>query len=323
MAFSRFFCAYFSVTLLIGQSLLVRAEPIEQVPLFDPAKDTDAASVLPAPLPFYAVAHRVLTVQGVKDAVAHGANALELDMTTWKDHGGWWGQHDDEYETRGDTAETLFKTIVEQRRAGKNITFVWLDIKNPNNCTLDIPELRYCSIAGLQDMARELLQPFGVRVIYEFNRKNMGPTPAYRFIARSLNDYEAATSYGKVDWVLDEFNRYGPANARQRVMSYGGEPLSSGFGDCTPGDKGTCAEMRHAVESGEFGKVIAWTSTEGEGKYVDKLLGVANIDALLYGSNSRDYDNGGDIRAAFNDIFKWVSDNPHRRFLAGQDDSPW
>ncbi|KJK64242.1 hypothetical protein P875_00138324 [Aspergillus parasiticus SU-1] len=46
--------------------------------------------------PVFAIAHRVLTIQGMKDAVAHGVNALEIDMRGWSSWGrkGWYCDHD-------------------------------------------------------------------------------------------------------------------------------------------------------------------------------------------------------------------------------------
>ena len=105
----------------------------------------------------------MLSVQGVKDAIANGANALETDWIAWHDESGdgWWANHDGVVANRSATASELFEAIAKQRIAGKNIAFVRFDLKNPDYYKLDYPEYVNCSIVALQDLARKILHPAG------------------------------------------------------------------------------------------------------------------------------------------------------------------
>ena len=99
--------------------------------------------------------------------------------------------------------------------------------------------------------------------------------------------------------------------------------LPSQFGNCELDESGghVCKELREAVVSQAFGKVFGWTSSEGQASYVDKMLGTAGVDGLIYGMGA-DYEDNSIIRAAFKDISDWIDKTPGR-FLAGQDDNPW
>lgn len=81
--------------------------------------------------------------------------------------------------------------------------------------------------------------------------------------------------------------------------------------------------MRQGAESDTFGQVYGWTSSDDQAWYVDKLLGEARIDGLIYGLKVTYYHDDKDARAAAKDILKWLDDHQDRRYLAAQSDNPW
>ncbi|KAK2590307.1 hypothetical protein QQS21_012001 [Conoideocrella luteorostrata] len=267
------------------------------------------------PRPFYAIAHRVLTSDGVKDAVAMGANALEIDVFARKETG-WWADHDGVPGSAGDYLIDLFEYIARQRRDGGNIIFVWLDIKNPDHCDSKFP---LCSIDTLRDNARNILEMHGISVLYGFESTDGA---AYRQIQQDLTYMEAVNVNGKLSDVVQAFNRVGPAKVAQRTLAYGYFYLPFEFGDCTEERFYTCTELSKAVKSKEIALSFGWTSTAGQGKFVNKLLD-AGIDGLIFGFKATHFFDHGDTRSAFRDIMSWIATHPKRRYLANVADNPW
>ncbi|KAI4246293.1 MAG: hypothetical protein L6R40_001961 [Gallowayella cf. fulva] len=269
--------------------------------------------------PFYLIAHRVLTSKGIDDALKNGANAVEIDMNAYEQ--GWWADHDRAANSWGDSAKDIFNKIASERRNGKIITFVWLDIKNPDWCDPNDPKWQHCSVGGLRDLARQILQPAGVRVLYGYIFNANSKT--YPFIRDGLNSNEAINLDGNPKKALGLFEAGGPKDRSRRVSSYGDSDFSFEFGNCQENEYYTCTELRQAVASGKFGKAFGWTSTVGKGDYVRKELDVAGVDGIIYGFASADYKDTADTRATAKDIVDWVKSHPDRRFIATNDSPPW
>ncbi|CAM1508753.1 Fc.00g056010.m01.CDS01 [Cosmosporella sp. VM-42] len=318
------FCA---ATLLLGSPLIVARQQsrhfTKDVTHQDPnapAEDsmTTLDSTPASKKPFYAIAHRCNTVGALQHAIDDGANAIEMDLDARTD-AGWWAAHDGPPAAPGDKARTMFNAIVAHRKAGKPITFVWLDIKNPDYCDPGDPTWWYCSIAALRDLARELLEPQGVRVLFGFyNADGNG----YRLIRHGLNGKEAINIDGRMAPLRQEFAANGPADVNKRVLSYGDPDLTYLFGDCTEaGDAHlTCTQLRQATECHAFGKVFGWTATSGQGWYMDALMGVG-VDGIIYGLGAALY--GGAASQAAEDLRSSLGRHSTTYYLAGVNDSPW
>lgn len=259
------------------------------------------------PRPFYAIAHRVLTTYGVRQALGHGANAIEIDMTAWSK--GWWADHDGLPTSAGNTAEEMFQTIAEERKAGKNIIFVWLDLKNPdyeNNLN------RNSSIAGLRQLARDILQPAGVKVLYGFYKSTIGGR-AYHFLRNDLNENEALNVDAKVAVAEKEL---GDLPREKRVYSKGFFALDLKF-------EGPFQNLREASQSGAFGKVFGWTLAYHNDKTkVARLVNDAKVDGLIYGFKQTHYYDHEYTRGAYNDIVCTIQANNSYR-MANINDNPW
>ncbi|KAF5617045.1 phospholipase D [Fusarium tjaetaba] len=267
--------------------------------------------------PFYAIAHRCNDMSAVQRAVNDGANAIEMDIfSEGKD--GWWASHDGPSKN-GDRAKDMFDNIAAHRKAGKPITFVWLDLKNPDACDPGKPEEWGCSIAALRDLARQILEPQGVRVLYGFYGNENGN--AYRLLQSGLTANEAMNVDGRSAPLQQSFNNKGPSSIQKRVASYGWKDLKEGFGDCTEsGDAHlTCTQLRQEVASGKFGKVFSWTAVVDQVQLVQKLMGVG-IDGIIYGLDGAPY--GGSATQALAQIRSALAQNGGYRY-AGVSDNPW
>ncbi|KAF7180045.1 hypothetical protein CNMCM7691_009211 [Aspergillus felis] len=273
--------------------------------------------------PIFAIAHRVLTIQGMKDAVAHGANALEIDMRGWSSWGrqGWYCDHDGTVTSPGDKAEDMFRAIEDQRRNGKTINFVWLDLKKPDEYSAGEN-----AIEGLRDLSRIYLQGSGVRVLYGFSRSHMNGR-AFGVIRDTLNSLEAVSINDKAANVHNAFQRRGTTiKNEKRVADYGYFWLGFEFGDCSESDYYTCTELRKAGrmrDEGKLGKVFGWTLAADQANLANALLGTARVDGLIYGFKASAYKDHKDTRAPLKDIQNWVQRNNETHYLAGQNDSPW
>jgi len=267
--------------------------------------------------PFYIISHRTLTARGVIAAIEDGANAMEIDARSYD--GGWRADHDGFFGSAGDEMQVMFEAIVAQRRAGKVVNFVWLDIKNPDRCSPDTK--RYCSILALRDMARNLLEPVGVRVLYGISKE--GPT--IQTLGRSLNSNEALGLDCEAGNVYQLFEGLQPLEKSKMVYSCGYASLSLDY-------FGRKEQVLAALGSAKFGRTFAWTVMPWDKGFIE-LLGNAGVDGLIYGATPANaygessFLGGGNQRKKEREtqgkVADWVRRNPERCYIPKQEDSPW
>ncbi|WP_189959552.1 hypothetical protein [Streptomyces alanosinicus] len=242
--------------------------------------------------PIWAIAHRVLEKKAVDAALNHGANALEIDMTA-ENGGPWWAQHDAGALGRGDKAADLFTYIGQQRSAGKNVSFVWLDMKTPNGCGTHIPSYNQCKVQALAEDARKLLEDKGIYVMYGFPQLS-GVQPnksGLRYMAQHLTDKEAISvsagsgikPYGEFDNAFNVLKTVEQIPPDQRVIDSGffnpGLAKKQQILDGLKKGAGYRAENNLA-------RVFGWTAVYSS--QVSEMLDTG-ADGVIYGNASRQY----------------------------------
>lgn len=282
-----------------------------------PANATAAeAEASPAvPRPFYAIAHRVLMDYGVRAALDHGANAIEVDMYAWRD--AWYADHNGFPTSKGHSARHMFQTIAAEHRAGRKVAFVWLDIKNPDYCGRSQPR---CNIEALRDLARQLLLPAGVGVLYGFYGDKAQALPLLR---ANLTAGEAINIDGPVAKVLAAFRSSATPPRQQRVMSRGLFFPRLTFGSCRGSGPGICPDLRRAAASAELGQVYGWTVSRWTRPQAWAMMAEADVDGLIYGFPATHYYDHPDVRRSLAYLTQWLADHPTRRYLAAGDLPPW
>ncbi|MFF2194820.1 phospholipase [Streptomyces sp. NPDC058157] len=282
--------------------------------------------------PVYAIAHRVDTLAGVDAALKHGANGIEIDVCAWWNPNEWRAYHD--CSSAGDNRlgpgfDSMVDRILSHANAGRRLSLVWLDIKDPNYCGEQ--ENRGCSVAGLRDKAQRLTAA-GIQVLYGFYEYHGGATPdvggrGWRSLEGRLGSLEGITSTGTRDQVQGAFDRSGSGfPAGHRAMDYGDSDITKGFGNCTEATYYTCAELRKGAtdrDAGRLAATLSWTTTYNDPWYVDKLLGEGRVDGIIAGYGAftgvREYDDTWQCANAVGLIRDWVTRHPttHRMATPG------
>ncbi|EPS45081.1 hypothetical protein H072_921 [Dactylellina haptotyla CBS 200.50] len=277
--------------------------------------------------PFYAIAHRVLVKEGVTAAFAHGANAVEIDVDASGD--GWYADHDRTFlkgiapisKTRGDSIKTMFEALAAAKKGGKPVLFVWLDLKNPNECK---PTDAKCGFELLRQMVRDILLPADIRVMWGFGSGD-AKGPAWDSINKKLDTKESLNVDGDAGDVAKAFNTAGVKSKAQKIMSRGLFWISSKIGTIT-------AELAKASDSGNYGKVFGWVVmtapwysrwlNSSPDTQANRLLKEGKVDGVIYGFSSVMYKDDWFCKNTF-DAVKGVVASSGTHHIARAEEYPW
>lgn len=267
--------------------------------------------------PVYAIAHHVITVEGVKAAAKHGANALEVDVSAWPTLGGWFADHDNmTIWQAGDRLEAVLETIVEEKKAGAPFSFVWLDIKNPDYVK---DQSNPASMTALRTAARNYLEANGIYVLYGFY-SGVKSSAAFKETQADIQSMEAISISGKTNTVLQEFNTYAPNLPVEKRVIDNGLFMIELFFICTLKELQQAAALR---DNGLISNTFAWTVTNSQTYYVDKLFGQAGVDGIIYGYRNKRYDDSKRNIQAFESLKGWIESHPQTHRFATTSDIPW
>lgn len=299
-----------------------------------------AAAAVPGKLqardqrPVWSIAHKVLDTVGLEEAIYDQANAVEVDLTAWREGEGaetsqWWMDHDGDGKNYGNTADTLLRAVGDT--AGDQISFVVFDIKTPDTCAVDEAG---CGMETLVSMARDYVLANGIGVVYGFTNPGDAAGDAFKYVVENLDDDTAVRITGQTDPVLDAFKTHGAdIPPEKRIIDYGnpylgGEKGDPQFGKCesVPGGE-VCSNLVRAIEArdnGELGTVMLWTvgSSAADGERTAQALD-AGIDAVVYGYAFGEYEDSARTIEARMHVISWLGDHGDEARNAAQADRPW
>ncbi|RJE20177.1 phospholipase d [Aspergillus sclerotialis] len=293
--------------------------------------------------PVFSIAHKILTVGALEDALYDKPSALEVDLTAWRkgdkgegddpaDTSRWWMDHNGDGKSFGDPADVLLKAIGDKASADdQNIAFVMFDIKTPNYCE---PDEEGCGMGTLVDMARDLVTSKGIRVVYGITTPDDASGSGFEYITQNLDDDTAVRITGQTDDVLKAYDDYGGAIPEgKRIIDYGNAYLDARngapeFGKCESADGDeVCPNLVKAVQArddGKLGKVFGWTvgHSDYDGDRTNDMLD-AGLDGIVYGYGMEEYEDSEKTLDAAQHILGWIADHSDIAYTAAREDAPW
>lgn len=302
---------------LLNGSILVASMFAQNLSLAETTmqKETPPVQNIPASVltsqngsqPVWAIAHRVLTKGAVDAALAHHANALEVDVR-YESAGSWWAAHDPGALGKGDNLQNLLNYIATKSSL---ISFVWLDMKTPDGCDNELGKGRQnmqgCKIKALTDMARNTLEQRGIRVLYGFSTDDGGPKSGLAKVASSLTKKEGISiSAGTLSSKWD--------SAVKMLQTYK-VPLSSSvidrglFNPSLALDNSIINDLKRSVglkSKNQLSRVFGWTAVYE--KHISALMGTG-ADGIIYGNAATQYSDSASNRQLAQKLRDYVHSN--------------
>ncbi|MFD8479444.1 RICIN domain-containing protein [Kitasatospora sp. NPDC059673] len=280
--------------------------------------------------PIYAIAHNLNSVDRVGPALDAGYNAIEVDaanhayggcfVDNWEwvacDVGNPASENVDSGNLDRKRVSAIFDEMAAQRRAGRNLTLAWVDIKNPENRDL----------GTLKALARDKLVANGIQVIYEVTWDNDKRT-LWDDLKRDLTPSEGVMVTGTYQDASIAFSyNGGGVTFQHRLVDDGSAIFATAVGTCDNEGSDKVAGLKQSTatrDAGYLTGVFSWTigSSSGAAACAARLLGEAGVDGLIAGYKFNDYQRSGDTDQAVKNITDWINAHTDRARLATTQDT--
>lgn len=285
-----------------------------------PAQNVSFQQASVSSRPIYAIAHNLNDPGQVYPALAAGYNAIEADA--------WWGMpsnsgvawwaHDGDVPASGSAPrfQDLASRIIAAKNDHKNITFVWIDVKNAWSGG---------SFAANQllDLAHQFTNN-GIAVVFEMSgdEGNAQWTQVANDVAGNGMEglFAANDSLSRTQSLFDATN----IPQLRRFTDRGAANLALG---CATGPFSTDTSYRDRGDGShggrQLGGVMAFTLNDSGNSTncMASLLSQTGVDGIILGHDVDDYQDDGTTRGALAHYADWITWHPDQVRMATDRDN--